>query len=87
MMLKPAAGAAVDRQILDGLGVSILEAAVGDAVGSYVPAAANRGNRVSGRPAAFLQTVERERAVAARRYVGQFLDENYSACICVVTDG
>ena len=74
MMRQPSARAAEDRQVLHLQGVAIFQAAVGEAVGLDLPTTAHRSQGVRSGPAALFHAIERERAVAGRHNVGQFLD-------------
>ena len=67
VVIQAAARAVMDRQVLNGVGVAILEAAVMEPLRRDVPAAADRGEGVGRRPAAFFEAIERERAAIAGR--------------------
>src|SRR5689334_9406276 len=73
-MNQAPARATEDGQVLDGLGVAVFEAAESQAMSVDVPAAADGGQGVRRRPAAFRQAIERERTLLPRSDVRQFLD-------------
>ena len=74
VVMEVAARTVQDREILDRPGVTILEAAEGDAARLDAPTAAERHKRVGRGPAAFLQSVKRERPGLRGNNVGDFLD-------------
>src|SRR5439155_6431665 len=67
--------AAADRQVLDGVGVPVLETPVGDAAGIQPPAPPHGQHRVGRGPAALVQAVQRVLARLGRLQVGQLFHE------------
>src|SRR5207249_8942302 len=74
MMLQAASWAVEDRQVLHGLGVPVLEAAVADAARLDLPAPANGFERVMRGPAALLQAIEGKRPLTRWDHVGKLFD-------------
>src|SRR5215203_328261 len=64
----------MDREVLKGVGVAVLEPAVVEAVRGDLPATADRGQGVGRCPAALVQFVKCERTPLAGSDVRQLLD-------------
>src|SRR5262249_15497975 len=70
---QPAPRSVENREVLDGVGVAILEPAVGNPAPVHLPAAADRSDRIQGGPAALFQPIKGKQSLVRGGNIGEFL--------------